>query len=321
MRAVVRREYGDTSVLHVEDVPEPALEPGHVIIDVAAAGVNMAEWHLMAGRPSVARLALGIRRPKRPVLGQDVAGVVSAVGEGVTRFAVGDAVFGSAKGSWAERAAANADLLQPLPPATSFEQAAAVPMSGYTALQALRAAGDVEGRSVAITGAGGGVGSYAVQLAAARGAHVTAVCSAAKAEFVRDLGAHEVVDYATTDPTDPGRTPRRFDAVLDFAGGLPLTRWRRVITPGGRLVLGGAETGGPVLGPLSRSLQAPFTRGLKATTLVATTNGDDIAALADALGGGTLRSTRSATYAFAEAARAVDALCAATHPGKIVLVP
>ena len=138
-------------------------------------------------------------------------------------------------------------------------------MSGYTALQALRAAGDVEGRSVAITGAGGGVGSYAVQLAAARGAHVTAVCSAAKAAFVRDLGAHEVIDYATTDPTDPGRTPRRFDAVLDFAGGLPLTRWRRAITPGGRLVLGGAENGGPVLGPLSRSLSLAPTLPLSPT--------------------------------------------------------
>ena len=321
MRAVLRREYGDTSVLHIEEVAEPALEPGHVLIDVAAAGVNMAEWHLMAGRPSVARLALGIRRPKRAVLGQDVAGVVISVGEGVSGVAVGDEVFGSAKGSWAERAAANADLVQPLPPSMSFEQAAAVPMSGYTALQAIRAAGDLHGRSVAITGAGGGVGSFAVQLAAAGGAHVTAVCSAGKAEFVRGLGAHEVVDHRTTDPTDPDRAPRRFDAVLDFAGGLPLTHWRRVIVRGGRLVLGGAENGGPLLGPLSRSLQAPFTHGLTATTLMATTNGADIAALAVALTAGTIRSTHSATYTFAEAAHAVDALCAATHPGKIVLAP
>lgn len=318
MRAVVRHEYGDTSVLRVEDVDEPAVEPGRVIVDVSAAGVNMAEWHMMSGEPTVMRLVTGLRRPKKAMLGEDVAGVVAAIGPGVTAFAVGDAVFGSARGSWATRASAREDLLRPLPPGVSFEQAAAVPMSGYTALQALRAAGDVEGRRIAITGAGGGVGSYAVQVAASRGAHVTAVCSGAKAEFVRDLGADDVIDYTKTDPTGGSRP---FDAVLDFAGSLPINGWRRAIAPGGTLVLGGGENGGRLLGPLSRSARAPFARRIKVTTLMAGSNGDDLAELAAGLAVGTLRSTLAHTYAFADAARAVDALRSATHPGKIVLTP
>lgn len=369
MRAVVRHEYGDTSVLRVEDAAEPTPEPGRVIVEVAAAGVNMAEWHLMSGAPTLVRLAMGLRRPRHPGLGEDVAGVVTAVGPDVTRFAVGDAVFGSARGSWAERASAREDLVQPLPPGVSFEQAAAVPMSGYTALQALRAAGEVAGKRVAITGAGGGVGSYAVQLACSRGAHVTAVCSGSKASFVRDLGAAEVIDYATTDPTDPlgivasagsteradgaGSTDRAgaagvaeradvagsteltgvaglaeragdsrcFDVVLDFAGSLPITRWRRVLVPGGTLVLGGGEQGGRVLGPLSRSIRAPFVRGIRVVTLMASARGEDIAELAAALASGMLRSTLGHTYALADAAAAVDALRAAVHPGKIVLTP
>jgi len=305
-------------VLRVEEVDEPAPEPGRVVVEVSAAGVNMAEWHLMSGEPTLMRLATGLRRPKQAVLGQDVAGVVAAVGPGVTRFAVGDGVFGSARGSWATRASASEALLQPLPPGVSVEQAAAVPMSGYTALQALRIVGDLEGKRVAISGAGGGVGSYAVQLASSRGAYVTAVCSASKASFVRELGADEVIDYATTSPTTG---PRRFDAVLDFAGSLPIAHWERVIVKGGTLVLGGGESGGKVLGPLARSIRAPFARGLKAVTLMAATHGDDIAELAACLASGTLRSTHSHTYTFAEAAQAIEALRAAVHPGKIVLTP
>ncbi|PZU44505.1 MAG: NAD(P)-dependent alcohol dehydrogenase [Microbacterium sp.] len=318
MRAVLRREYGDTSVLRVEEVDDPASEPGRVVIDVAAAGVNMADWHLMSGEPAVMRLSTGLRTPKQVGLGQDVAGVVAEIGQGVTGLAVGDAVFGSARGSWATRASAREALLQPLPPGLSFEQAAAVPMSGYTALQALRAAGDVHGRRVAITGAGGGVGSYAVQLAAARGGHVTAVCSGSKAAFVRDLGADDVIDYTSADPTDPSR---RFDVVLDFAGSLPLAQWMRVIPTGGTLILGGGEEGGTFLGPLSRSLRGLFARRIKVITLMASASSEDISELAELLTAGTLRSTHSYTYDFVDAANAVDALRNATHPGKIVLTP
>lgn len=198
---------------------------------------------------------------------------------------------------------------------------AAVPMAGYTALAAVRRVGPIGGRHIAVTGAGGGVGSYAVQLAAAAGARVTAVCSGRKADFVRSLGADDVIDYTTTDPTDPAAGGRRFDAVLDFGGGLPVRHWKRVITPGGMLVLGGAENGGRMLGPLDRSLAALFTRGIRVVTLVAAARGDAIAELATALASGHLRSTHSQSYPLANAARAVDALRAATHAGKIVLVP
>jgi len=318
MRAVTRRQYGETGVLRVEEVELPELTEGRVLVRVKAAGVNMAEWHLMTGLPTIARLAFGLRRPKDPLLGEDVAGVVERLGPGVTGFAVGDEVFGSGVGGWAEFARVRADLLHAKPANVSFEEAAAVPMAGYTALQALRHVGDLERTHLAVTGAGGGVGSFAVQLAAARGARVTAVCSARKEEFVRRLGAHDVIDYATTDPTDG---ERRFDHVLDFAGGLPLARWRRVIKPGGILVLGGAENGGAVLGPLSRSIGGLFTRGLKVVTLVAATKGADLAELATLLASGELRSPLARTYRLEEAAQAVDDLRAATHPGKLVLVP
>lgn len=318
MKAVVRTEYGDTSVLRVEDVPEPVPDEGEVIVDVAAAGVNMAEWHMMSGQPTLVRAFIGLRRPKRAVLGRDVAGIVSAVGTGVTRLRIGDVVFGSGRGAWAQKVSAQEANLQPVPAGISLEQAATVPMSGYTALQALRVVGPLDGTRVAITGAGGGVGSIAIQLAAARGAHVTAICSAGKHAFVRDLGAHDVIDYRKTDPTHGGA---RFDAVLDFAGGLPLTGWRRVITPGGLLVLGGDENGGKVLGPLSRSLRARLTRGLRSVTLMASPTPEDIAELATALTTGEMRPTHSRTFTFAEAAQAVDAVRAATYPGKIALVP
>jgi NADPH:quinone reductase-like Zn-dependent oxidoreductase len=318
VKAIVRHEYGGAEVLKVQEIREPDLAEDRVLVRVKAAGVNMAEWHLMSGRPTLVRLVLGLRRPRDPRLGEDLAGVVEAVGSAVSRFAVGDEVFGSGTGTWAELALARETHLQRMPERVSFEEAAAMPMAGYTALQALRVVGDLERKHVAVTGAGGGVGSMLVQLAAARGARVTAVCSARKAEFVRRLGAHDVLDYAVTDPT-AGQP--RFDAVLDFAGGLPVSRWKRVIRPHGVLVLGGAENGGAFLGPLSRSLTAAFTRGVKVVTLMAHASGDDLAELSRLLGTGELRSTLSATYRFADAARAIDDLAAGRVAGKAVLVP
>lgn len=318
MKAVVRHTYGSPSTLRVEEVAEPSLEPGHVIVKVAAAGVNMAEWHLTTGEPRIARLALGFPRPKRITLGEDVAGVVAAVGPGVTRVRVGDAVFGSARGSWAELVSATEELLQPMPEGVTFEQAAGLPMSGYTALQALRACGPVQGKRIAVTGAGGGVGSALVQLASARGARVTAVCSTAKVGFVRELGAHEVIDYTVADPTAVGQ---RFDVVLDFAGNLPIRQWKPAIVAGGVLVLGGGEGGGKMLGAVSRSLQAPFTRGIKVVTLMAMPKGEDLAALAQAVAAGEIRPTLARSYTFAEATQAVDAVRSAAFAGKVVLTP
>lgn len=318
MRAVLRREYGETNVLSVEDVDAPTPAEGQVLVRVKAAGVNMAEWHLMTGRPSLVKLALGFPKPRDPSLGEDLAGVVEAIGPGVTRFAVGDEVFGSGHGTFAEFAVAREDRLQPKPANVSFEEAAATPMAGYTALQALAVGGDIVGTQVAVTGAGGGVGSMLVQLARARGAHVTAICSAGKAEFALRLGATEVIDYATTDVT-AGR--RRFTAVYDFAGGRPLRAWRRVIHPGGVLVIGGDENGGAVLGPLGRSFRAPFVRGIRIVTLMASSRGDDLAELGRLLTSGELRSPLTRTYALEETARAIDDLRAARQPGKLVVRP
>lgn len=318
MRAVLRREYGETDVLSVEDVDVPTPGEGQVLVRVEAAGVNMAEWHLMTGRPSLVKLALGFPKPRDPSLGADLAGVVDAVGPGVTRFAVGDEVFGTGDGTFAEYAVAKEDWLEAKPANVSFEEAAAVPMAGYTALQALAAAGDITGKQVAVSGAGGGVGSMLVQLAKARGAHVTAICSARKAEFVLRLGATEVIDYATTDVT---AGERRFTAVFDFAGGRPLRSWRRVIHPGGTLVLGGDENGGAVLGPLGRSFRALFVRGIRIVTLMASSKPESFDELRRSLTVGELRSPLTHSYPLAEAAQAIDDLRAARHPGKLVVVP
>ena len=318
MRAVLRRAYGGTDVLNVEEVDPPTPGEGEVLVRVAAAGVNMAEWHLMAGSPTLVKLALGLRAPKNPSLGEDLAGTVEAVGPGVTRFVVGDEVFGSGRGTFAEFAVAAEERLQPKPANLSFEEAGAMPMAGYTALQALAAGGDIVGKQIAVTGAGGGVGSMLVQLARARGAHVTAVCSAAKAEFVLRLGATEVIDYTTTDVT---AGQRRFMAVFDFAGGLPLRRWKRVIHPGGTLVLGGSEVGGAVLGPLGRSLRSLFVRGIRIVTLFAGSKPESLAELRTALESGEVRSPLTRSYPLAETGRAIDDLRAARHPGKLVVVP
>lgn len=318
MRAVQRHVWGESDVLEIVDVDVPTPAEGQVLVRVRAAGVNMAEWHLMTGRPSLVRLVMGLRAPKKPSLGEDVAGVVEAVGPGVTGFAVGDEVFGSGEGTFAEFALARAERLQRKPANVSFEEAAAMPMAGYTALQALAAAGDIVNTQVAVSGAGGGVGSMLVQIARARGAHVTAICSARKAEFVLRLGATEAIDYASTDVT---AGERRFTAVFDFAGGRPLRRWARVIRPGGTLVLGGDENGGSVLGPLGRSFRALFVRGPRITTLVAGPKPETLAELAALLESGELRSPLTRSYPLADAARAIDDLRAATHPGKLVLVP
>lgn len=318
MRAALRTVYGDSSVLHVGDVPVPRAEPGRVVVEVRAAGINMAEWHLMTGEPRLVRVFVGWPRPRTTGLGEDVAGVVTAVGDGVDNVAVGDEVFGSGRATWAEFASVRGDLLQPIPAGISFEQAAAVPLSGYTALQALRLCGSLDRRHVAVTGAGGGVGSAVVQLASARGARVTAICSGAKASFVHRLGAHDVIDYTTTDPT---AGTHHFDAVLDFAGSLPISRWKRALKPGGLLVLGGGEGGGRMLGPLSRSLRAPFIRGIRVVTLMASSTASDLAELAGALATGELRATVAETMPLADAGRALEALRAATYAGKIVLVP
>lgn len=321
MRAITQDRYGDTDALRLADVPVPVPTEGRVLVRVTAAGVNMADWHLMTGKPYVARLALGLRRPRAVVRGEDVAGVVEAIGPGVTRVAVGDRVFGSASGSFADSVLAREGVLARIPDGIDDATAAASPMAGYTAIAALRAARIGAGSRVVVTGAGGGVGGFVVQYAHAAGAHVTAVCSAAKADAARAAGADEVVDYAVEDVS---RRAERWDAVIDFAGARSVRDWRRVLVRGGRLVLGGGEGGGPILGPTARAfpgLLATLGRRVSVTTLLAVADTAGIDRIAGDLADGTLRPSVGARYPLEEVPRAIDDLRAAAFPGKLVIVP
>lgn len=253
MKAIVQDAYGTTDVLQLRDIDQPTAGKGEVLVRVHAAGVNRADVHFMTGEPYLMRTAVGVRRPKNPVRGLDVAGVVVATGPGVTRFSIGDEVFGIARGSFAEYAVALEDKLTHKPEELPFVQAAAMPISGLTALQALDAAQVRPGQSVLVTGASGGVGTFAVQLAVAAGAAVTGVASGAKAQLVRDLGATDVIDYAREDFADGTRT---FDVIIDIGGVTPLARLRRALTRTGTLVIVGGENGATWSPGMGRQIHA-----------------------------------------------------------------
>jgi NADPH:quinone reductase-like Zn-dependent oxidoreductase len=321
MTAVVREEYGEAGdVLRVERIARPQIGPKEVLVRVRAAGLDRGVWHVVAGLPYPIRLAgFGVRRPKNPVPGSDLAGVVEAVGPEVTTLEPGDEVFGTGAGSYAEYARASAAKLAPKPASLGFEQAAAVPVSGTTALQALRDHGRVApGQDVLVIGASGGVGTYAVQIAKAFGAHVTAVCSTGKLDLVRSLGADRVVDYTVEDPT---AGDRRYDVVLDIGGNRPLRRLRRVLAPRGRLIIVGGETGGRWLGGVQRQLRAmalsPFTRQ-KLGTFIASENASDLVVLTGLIESGQVRPVIDRTLPLAEAA-AIDHMQAGRVRGKTVL--
>ncbi len=254
MRAVVQHAYGPADMLHLERIERPAIKPDEVLIRVRAAGVNHADWVHTSGRSLIVRLAFGLRRPKQPVRGRDVAGVVEAVGGGVTRFRPNDAVFGEVDaGSFAEYTAAPENLLALKPATFTFEQAAAVPVSARTALQGLRDTGKLRpGQSVLINGASGGVGTFAVQIAKALGAEVTGVCGPRNAQLVRSVGADHVIEYTREDFT---RSGRRYDLIFDSIGNHSLTSLRRALRPTGTLVLS-SGTGGRVLGPRGHIIPA-----------------------------------------------------------------
>ena len=262
MRAVVQDRYGSSQVLRLARVPRPVIGHDQVLVQVRAAGLDRGTEHLMTGKPYVMRLGFGVRRPKNRVPGRDVAGTVVQVGTSVTHFATGDDVYGVAPGSFAEFAIAAEAKLAPKPANLSFAQAAVVPISAGTALQALTDVGLVQpGQSVLILGASGGVGSYAVQLAKAMGAGVTGVCSTAKLDFVTSLGADHVIDYIHQDWADGSV---RYDLILDIAGNPSVRRLRRALGPRGTVVFVGGENGGNLTG-LSRQLRgallvSPFVR-------------------------------------------------------------
>ncbi|OEJ41704.1 NADPH:quinone reductase [Streptomyces agglomeratus] len=322
MKAMTHATYGPPSVLRLEDIPRPVPGSGEVLVRIEAAGVDPGVWHLMAGMPYLIRaMGFGLRAPKDRVRGQDLAGRVEAVGPDVTRFAPGDEVYGTCDGSFAEYACAKEENLARKPANLTFEEAAAVPVSAVTALQAVRNAGRLKaGQSVLVIGAGGGTGHFAVQLAKSFGAHVTGVCSTAKADLVRSLGADEVIDYTREDATDG---TRRYDLVLDTAGNRPLPVLRRALTPGGTLVIVGGEGGGDWIGGNGRQLRAlvlsPFTgqrlRGLAVMNL----HHDDLSFLAELIEGGTVRPVVDRTYPLADVPEAITYLMDGHVRGKVVV--
>lgn len=259
MKAIVQDAYGDAGMLSLQDIDPPSIGDDEVLVQVRAAAVDPGVWILMTGRPYLVRLmGFGLRRPKARVRGRDLAGVVAAVGARVTRFQPGDEVYGTCdRGSYAEYAAAPERWLARMPAGLSFEQAAVVPVSAGTALQSVRAGGVRSGQRVLVIGAGGGVGGFAVQIAKAAGATVTGVCSAAKADLVRSLGAEDVIDYARAEIDRDGP---RYDVVLDTAGDRPLSLLRRAMAPQGTLVLvGGGHDKGWLMGGFDRALiRAPL---------------------------------------------------------------
>ena len=257
MRAIVQDRYGSADALRLARIARPQIAADEVLVQVRAAGLDRGTWHMMAGRPYLLRvLGFGFRGPKSQVPGLDVAGTVAAVGSAVTRFSPGDEVFGISRGSFAEYAAVLEGKLARKPANLTFDQAAVVPISAGTALQALTDAGGVEkGQRVLIIGASGGVGSYAVQLAKAFGAEVTGVCSTPKVDLVRSLGADHVVDYTRQDFADGTNA---YDLILDIGGNSSLSRLRSALTPTGTLVIVGGEEGGKLTGGFGRSLRAPL---------------------------------------------------------------
>jgi NADPH:quinone reductase-like Zn-dependent oxidoreductase len=308
-------------VLELRDIARPEPSDGQVLIRVRAAGVDQGVWHLMAGLPYLVRLfGYGLKKPKVPVRGREVAGMVEAVGPGVTRFAAGDEVFGTCDGSFAEYVCAKEDKLARKPVSLSFEEAAASPISGVTALQAVRDAGQVTvGQRVLILGAGGGVGSFAVQLAKAFGAEVTGVCSTGKVELVRSLGADAVIDYRTSNIAGAGKL---YDVILDTAGNRPLSFLRRLLVPKGRLVIIGGEGGGKLTGGFQRSLVAPLVSpfsGRKFRGLVAKETYLDLEALASLIGAGSVKPSVDKVFPLAEAPAAIQYLHEGRARGKVVV--
>ena len=321
MRAITQHRYGGTDTLQLTEIETPTPGPHEVLVRVRAAGVDRGTWHLMAGRPYAVRLAFGLRRPKFPVAGRDVAGVVERVGADVTSFAIGDEVIGTADGSYADFAVVPVTRLARKPTSLSFEEAATLPISGGTALQAVRRAGVEAGDRVLVIGASGGVGSYAVQVAAALGAEVTGVASGAKADLVRSLGATDVIDHTREEIDASGR---RWDVIIDLAGLRRLSLLRRCLAPDGTLVIAGGEGGDRWLGGTHRQLGAmalsPFVRQ-RLTSLLSKETTADFATLADMADRGELRPVLERTYALEEAAKAIDHLVEGHVRGKIVVVP
>jgi len=320
MKAIVQDTYGSRDVLKLREIDKPKVGDDEALVRVHAAGVDRGVWHLMTGLPYLTRLAFGLRAPKTPVPGMDLAGVVEAVGKSVSRVEPGDEVSGVGKGTFAEYALAREDKLAPKPANLTFEQAAVVAISGLTALQGLRDHGRIEpGQEVLIVGASGGVGTFAVQIAKAFGGRVTGVCGAAKVEMVRSIGAYHVIDYTREDfaEGDP-----RYDLILDIGGNSSLSRLRRALAPKGTLVIVGGEGGGRWLGGTDRQLRAmmlsPFV-GQKLLAFVSPENHEDMMALKELIESGKVMPVIDRTYSLSEVPEAIRYLEEGHAKGKVVI--
>lgn len=321
MAAIVQSGYGGTEVWSLGELPRPRIGEDEVLVKVHAAGLDRGTWHLMVGEPYAVRLVFGLRTPKNPVPGLDLSGVVVEVGGKVTRFAVGDEVYGIGKGSFAEYAAALEKKLVHKPEKLTFEQAASMAVSGLTAVQGVcDVAGIKAGDKLLITGASGGVGSFAVQIAKAVGATVTGVCRTSKVDLVRGLGADHVIDYTRSDYLD---SATKYDVILDCGGSASLSRLRGALTPTGTLVIVGSEGGSKWGTGIGRQLQAvavsPFVKQ-KLKMMVAKEQAIDMERLSEFIEAGQLVPAVERTYPLAEAAEAMKALESGEVRGKIVIM-
>src|SRR5229473_2809227 len=322
MKAIVYEAYGSADILEVKEVRKPGVEADQVLVRVRAASANPYDWHLMSGVPYIARISMGLRKPKYSLLGTDVAGEVEAVGSAVSRFRPGDAVFGFVgSGGFAEYVSAPEKLLALKPANLSFEQAATIPLAAVTALQGLRDAGEIKsGQKVLIVGASGGVGTFAVQIAKWYGADVTGVCSTRNLEMVRSIGADRVIDYTREDFT---RTGQRYDLIFQLAGTATPSTCRRALTAAGRLVLSSGDSPGRIIGPVGRIIKAlllsPFIGGQTMRPLIAKPSSADLQFLRELIEAGRITPVIDRTYALSEAPDAIRYLETGHARGKVVI--
>jgi NADPH:quinone reductase-like Zn-dependent oxidoreductase len=320
MQAIVQDTYGNASVLKQRDIEKPLIGDRDVLVRVRAAGVNPADWAIVSGLPYIARPIYGLRKPKNIVRGTDVAGTVEAVGSGVTQFKPGDEVFGWSNGSYAEYTAAAEGSLALKPASLTFEQAAAVPMAGLVALQAIRDHGKVQpGQKVLINGASGGIGTFAVQIAKALGADVTGVCSTRNVEMVRSIGADRVIDYTKEDFT---RSGQQYDFILDNVSNHSLTDLRRVLMPTGTLIPNGGGFDNRWLASGGRIVRAAVLfqfGGQKLGNFLVSSNHADLVVLAEMIQAGKVTPVMDRAYPLSETAQAIDHVGKGHARGKIAI--
>ena len=320
MQAIVQDRYGSGDALELREIERPLIGEHDVLVHVRAAGVNPADWAVMSGLPYIARPVYGLRKPKAGIRGTDVAGQVEAVGSGVTRFKVGDEVFGASTGSYAEYAAASEDELALKPANLTFEQAATVPMAGLVALQALRDHGHVrEGHKVLINGASGGIGTFAAQIAKALGAEVTAVVSTRNVDLVRSIGADHVIDYTKVDFTGAGK---RYDLILDNVSNHSLSRLRGVLTDSGVLIPNGGNFGNRWFSSAGRLVRGTILfrfGGQKLGNFLVSMNHDDLVVLKDLIEAGKVTPVVDRSYPLSRTAEALDQVGEGHARGKVVI--